>query len=124
VDGPGGCGVGQVIAGRYTLLEVLGEGGMGTAYRGGQAPPGKRQVALKLIKVGMDSRAVLARFDTERQALALMDHPNIARVYDGGTTESNQPFFVMELVQGVPITEYCDQKRLPVRARLELFVAV
>ena len=81
-------------------------------------------MALKLIKIGMDSRAVLARFDAERQALALMDHPNIARVYDGGTTEAGQPFFVMELVSGVPITEYCDRQRLPVRARLELFVAV
>jgi serine/threonine protein kinase len=78
--------VGQVIAGRYTLLEVLGEGGMGTVYRAGQTQPVKRQVALKLIKIGMDSRAVLARFDAERQALALMDHPNIARVYDGGST--------------------------------------
>ena len=81
-------------------------------------------MALKLIKVGMDSRAVLARFDAERQALALMDHPNIARVYDGGSTEAGQPFFVMELVSGEPITEYCDRLRLPVRARLELFVAV
>ena len=85
-DGPGGSGVGQVIAGRYTLLEVLGEGGMGTVYRAAQTQPVRRQVALKLIKIGMDSRAVLARFDAERQALALMDHPNIARVYDGGTT--------------------------------------
>ena len=123
-DRPGGSGVGQVIAGRYTLLEVLGEGGMGTVYRAEQAQPVKRQVALKLIKIGMDSRAVLARFDAERQALALMDHPNIARVYDGGTTEAGQPFFVMELVSGEPITEYCDRMRLPVRARLELFVAV
>ena len=121
---PGGSGVGQVIAGRYSLLEVLGEGGMGTVYRASQTAPVKRQVALKLIKIGMDSRAVLARFDAERQALALMDHPNIARVYDGGTTEAGQPFFVMELVDGEPITEYCDRKRLPVRARLELFVAV
>ena len=120
---PGGSGVGQVIAGRYTLLEVLGEGGMGTVYRADQTEPVKRQVALKLIKIGMDSRAVLARFDAERQALALMDHPNIARVYDGGTTAAGQPFFVMELVSGEPITEYCDRKRLPVRARLELFVA-
>ncbi len=115
---------GQIVAGRYTLLEVLGEGGMGTVYRAGQTEPVKRQVALKLIKIGLDSRAVLARFDAERQALALMDHPNIARVYDGGTTASGPPFFVMELVNGVPITDYCDQKRLPVRARLELFVAV
>ena len=97
---------------------------MGTVYRAGQTQPVKRQVALKLIKVGMDSRAVLARFDAERQALALMDHPNIARVYDGGSTEAGQPFFVMELVSGEPITEYCDRLRLPVRARLELFVAV
>ena len=124
-DRLGGSGVGQVIAGRYTLLEILGEGGMGTVYRAGQSAPVKRQVALKLIKVGMDSRAVLARFDAERQAsTALMDHPNIARVYDGGSTEAGQPFFVMELVSGEPITDYCDRKRLPVRARLELFVSV
>jgi WD40 repeat protein len=97
---------------------------MGTVYRAAQTEPVKRPVALKLIKIGMDSRAVLARFDAERQALALMDHPNIARVYDGGTTAVGQPFFVMELVSGVPITEYCDRHRLSVRARLELFVAV
>jgi WD40 repeat protein len=115
---------GQVIVGRYRLLEVLGEGGMGTVYRASQTEPVRRQVALKLIKIGMDSRAVLARFDAERQALALMDHPNIARVYDGGTTAGGQPFFVMELVNGVPITEYCDRHRLSVRARLELFVSV
>ncbi len=121
---PDGFVAGQVIAGRFTLLEVLGEGGMGTVYRAEQTQPVKRPVALKLIKVGMDSRTVLARFDAERQALALMDHPNIARVYDGGTTAAGQPFFVMELVKGVPITEYCDRHRLPVRARLELFVAV
>ena len=100
VGQPGGSGVGQVIAGRYTLLGALGEGGMGTVYRASQTAPVKRQVAVKLIKIGMDSRAVLARFDAERQALALMDHPNIARVYDGGTTEAGQPFFVMELVAG------------------------
>src|SRR6516162_2092260 len=122
-DRPDGSGVGQVIAGRYTLREVLGEGGMGTVYRADQTAPVKRQVALKLIKIGMDSRAVLARFDAELQALALMDHPNIARVYDGGTTATGQPFFVMELVTGEAITEYCDRKRLPVRSRLELFVS-
>jgi WD40 repeat protein/serine/threonine protein kinase len=123
-DRPDGFTAGQVIAGRYMLLEVLGEGGMGTVYRAAQTEPVRRQVALKLIKIGMDSRAVLARFDAERQALALMDHPNIARVYDGGTTSTGQPFFVMELVSGVSITEYCDGLRLPVRARLELFVSV
>ncbi len=120
---PAGFVTGQVIAGRYTLREVLGEGGMGTVYRADQTEPVRRQVALKLIKIGMDSRAVLARFDAERQALALMDHPNIARVFDGGTTAAGQPFFVMELVHGAPITGYCDRRRLPVRARLELFVA-
>ena len=123
-DRSGGFVAGQIIAHRYTLLDVLGEGGMGTVYRAEQSQPVRRQVALKLIKIGMDSRTVLARFDAERQALALMDHPNIARVYDGGTTAAGQPFFVMELVNGPPITEYCDAKRLSVRARLELFVAV
>jgi WD40 repeat protein/serine/threonine protein kinase/tetratricopeptide (TPR) repeat protein len=113
-----------VIAGRYTLVEIIGEGGMGSVYRAEQTEPVKRQVALKLIKGGTDSKAVLARFEAERQALALMDHPNIARVFDGGTTDKGQPFFVMELVQGVPLTEYCDQKRLSVKARLELFVSV
>ena len=121
---PTGEGIGTVIAGRYTLVDVIGEGGMGSVYLASQTEPVKRQVALKLIKSGMDSRGVLARFDAERQALALMDHPNIARIYDGGLTPAGQPFFVMELVQGVPLTEYCDEQRLTVRARLELFVAV
>jgi WD40 repeat protein len=116
--------VSTVIAGRYTLVEIIGEGGMGSVYLAEQTEPVKRHVALKLIKGGTDSRAVLARFEAERQALALMDHPNIARVYDGGTTEQGQPFFVMELVRGVPLTDYCDQHRLPVKARLELFVQV
>jgi eukaryotic-like serine/threonine-protein kinase len=117
-------GIGTVIAGRYRLVEVIGEGGMGSVYLASQTEPVKRQVALKLIKTGMDSRGVLARFDAERQALALMDHPNIARIYDGGLTPAGQPFFVMELVKGVPLTQYCDQQRLTVKARLELFVAV
>jgi eukaryotic-like serine/threonine-protein kinase len=114
----------RVIAGRYTLLEIIGEGGMGAVYLAEQTEPVKRQVALKLIKSGMDSKGVLARFDAERQALALMDHPNIARIYDGGVTPSGQPFFVMELVKGVPLTEYCDTQRLSVQSRLELFVQV
>jgi serine/threonine protein kinase/tetratricopeptide (TPR) repeat protein len=121
---PTGEGIGTVIAGRYTLVDVIGAGGMGSVYLASQTEPVKRQVALKLIKTGMDSRDVLARFDAERQALALMDHPNIARIYDGGVTPAGQPFFVMELVRGVPLTEYCDQRRLTVAARLELFVAV
>jgi hypothetical protein len=119
-----GLGPGAVIAGRYTLIEGIGEGGMGSVYLATQSEPVKRQVALKLIKTGMDSKAVLARFDAERQALALMDHPNIARVYDGGTTPAGQPFFVMELVNGVPLTEYCDARRLSVAARLHLFLSV
>ena len=117
-------GIGTVVAGRYTLINVIGEGGMGSVYLAEQTEPVKRQVALKLIKTGSDSRGVLARFDAERQALALMDHPNIARIYDGGLTPAGQPFFVMELVKGMPLTEYCDHKRLSVPARLELFVAV
>jgi serine/threonine protein kinase/tetratricopeptide (TPR) repeat protein len=115
-------GLGAVVAGRYTLVAAIGEGGMGSVYLASQTEPVKRQVALKLIKSGMDSKAVLARFEAERQALALMDHPNIARIYDGGVTEKGQPFFVMELVRGVPLTDYCDQKRLSVESRLELFV--
>jgi tetratricopeptide (TPR) repeat protein len=116
--------LGTVIAGRYTLAGVIGEGGMGSVYLAEQTEPVKRQVALKLIKAGMDSKTVLARFDSERQALALMDHPNIARIYDGGVTGTGQPFFAMELVRGVPLTAYCDQHKLPVPARLELFVSV
>lgn len=119
-----GENVGTIIAGRYVLGELVGEGGMGSVYLAEQTEPVKRQVALKLIKVGMSSRNVLARFDAERQALALMDHPSIARIYDGGITEHGQPFFVMELVRGVPLTDYCDTKRLSVDARLQLFVQV
>jgi tetratricopeptide (TPR) repeat protein len=121
---PADAAIGSVIAGRYTLAGVIGEGGMGSVYLAEQTEPVRRRVALKLIRAGMDSRAVLARFDAERQALALMDHPNIARVFDGGTTDRGQPFFIMELVQGVPVTQYCDRERLPVKARLELFVQV
>ncbi len=115
---------GTVIAGRYKLLEEIGQGGMGTVWAAEQTAPVRRKVALKLIKVGMDSRAVLARFEAERQALALMDHPNIAKVLDGGLTESGRPYFVMEYVKGVPITDYCDTTRLSVEERLNLFVHV
>ena len=114
---------GAVIAGKYTLVEVIGEGGMGSVWRAKQTEPVKRFVAVKLIKAGMDSKQVLARFDAERQALAMMDHPNIAKVLDGGLHE-HRPYFVMELVKGVPITEYCDHCKLTPKARLELFVQV
>ena len=112
--------IGSVIAGRYKIREEIGEGGMGSVYLAEQARPIRRMVALKLIKPGMDSRAVLARFESERQALALMDHPNIARVLDAGSTEAGRPFFVMELVKGIPITDYCDRHRVGVQERLAL----
>jgi serine/threonine protein kinase len=112
------------VIGPYKLLEEIGEGGMGTVWVAQQTEPIKRLVAVKLIKPGMDSKAVLARFEAERQALALMDHPNIAKVHDAGTTTDGAPFFVMELVKGVPITRYCDEHRLTPRQRLELFVPV
>jgi len=115
---------GAVLAGRYKLLEIIGEGGMGTVWRAQQKEPVKRLVAVKLIKPGMDSRLVLARFEAERQALALMDHPNIAKVFDAGAAPDGRPFFAMELVRGVPITDYCDDRRLTVRERLELLVPV
>jgi tetratricopeptide (TPR) repeat protein len=117
-------GPGFVIAGRYTLVEKLGEGGMGEVWVAKQCEPVKRKVALKLIKTGMDSKAVLARFEQERQALALMDHPNIARVLDGGLTPTGQPFFVMELVNGLSLNRFCDEARLTPRQRLELFVPI
>jgi serine/threonine protein kinase len=122
--GGAGEGAGTVIAGRYKLVELIGEGGMGAVWMAQQTEPVKRAVAVKLVKAGMDSKQVLARFDAERQALALMDHPNIARVLDGGASESGRPFFVMELVKGVPITKYCDEHRLTPKQRLELFVPV
>lgn len=110
--------------GPYKLLQQIGEGGMGTVYMAEQAHPVQRKVALKVIKTGMDSRQIIARFEAERQALAMMDHVNIARVLDAGTTESGLPYFVMELVHGVPITKYCDDNQLTPRERLELFVPV
>ena len=125
---PGACipnaQPGDVIAGRYKLLEAIGEGGMGAVWVAEQTQPVRRKVALKLIKPGMDSKSVLARFEAERQALAVMDHPNIAKVLDGGLTETGRPFFVMEFVKGLPITEYCDATRLSVPERLNLFVQV
>ena len=116
--------VGSVLAGKYKLIEAIGEGGMGSVYMAQQTEPVKRAVAVKVIKAGMDSKAVLARFEAERQALAMMDHPNIARVLDAGTTDGGRPFFVMELVKGTPITQYCDERKLTPRQRLELFVPV
>jgi serine/threonine protein kinase len=115
---------GAVIAGRYKLLEQIGEGGMGRVWVAEQMEPVRRKVALKLIKAGMDSKSVIARFEAERQALAVMDHPNVAKVLDGGLTETARPFFVMEYVKGVPITEYCDATRLSVPDRLKLFTQV
>ena len=113
-----------LIAGRYTLQEKIGEGGMGEVWVAKQSEPVKRKVALKLIKPGMDSRAVLARFEQERQALAMMDHPNIAKVLDAGLTPNGQPFFVMELVNGLPLNKFCDEARLTTKERLELFVPI
>jgi len=110
--------------GRYRILDLLGEGGMGSVYLAEQSEPVRRRVALKLIKLGMDSRQVVARFEQERQALALMDHPNIARVLDAGATETGRPYFVMELARGVPITEYCETANLSIAERLELFIPV
>ena len=112
------------MIGPYKLMEQIGEGGMGLVFVAEQQQPVRRRVALKVIKPGMDTREVIARFEAERQALALMDHPNIARVLDAGATGSGRPYFVMELVKGVPITQYCDDNRLTPRQRLELFATV
>jgi serine/threonine protein kinase/WD40 repeat protein/regulation of enolase protein 1 (concanavalin A-like superfamily) len=117
-EGPG------TVIGPYKLLQKIGEGGFGVVYMAEQQHPVRRKVALKIIKPGMDTREVIARFESERQALALMDHPNIARVLDAGATASGRPYFVMELVKGVPITEYCDKNNLSTEKRLELFLAV
>jgi len=110
--------------GPYKLLQKLGEGGCGVVYMAEQEKPIRRRVALKIIKLGMDTRNVIARFEAERQALALMDHPNIARVLDAGATETGRPYFVMELVYGVKITDYCDQNQVSMQERLGLFVQV
>jgi serine/threonine protein kinase len=110
--------------GPYKLLQKLGEGGMGTVYVAQQERPVARRVALKIIKAGMDSAHVIARFEQERQALALMDHPNIAKVFDAGTTETGRPYFVMELVKGIPFTKFCDQEHLTPKERLELFIPI
>jgi len=112
------------VIGRYKLLEEIGQGGFGVVYMAEQVEPVRRKVALKIIKAGMDTREVIARFEAERQALALMDHPNIARVLDAGATETGRPYFVMELVRGIPITEYCDKENLSSAERLRLFVKV
>jgi WD40 repeat protein len=112
------------IIGRYKLLQQIGEGGMGVVYMAEQTEPVVRKVALKITKLGMDTRNVIARFEAERQALALMDHPNIAKVLDAGATDSGRPYFVMELVRGVPITEYCDKNKLSTKERLDLFIPV
>ena len=118
VDVPDTC------IGPYKLLEKIGEGGMGAVYLAMQDTPVRRRVALKMIKPGMDSAQVIARFEAERQALALMDHPNIAKVFDAGTTETGRLFFVMERVEGIPIIDYCDGARLTTTQRLELFIPV
>ncbi|MEL7448550.1 MAG: serine/threonine-protein kinase, partial [Pseudomonadota bacterium] len=110
--------------GPYTILREIGEGGMSVVFEAEQHEPVQRNVALKLIRPGMDTREVIDRFESERQALALMDHSSIARIFDGGATEAGRPYFVMELVQGVPITQYCDEHRLSTRERLVLFLAV
>ena len=110
--------------GPYKLREKIGEGGMGVVYLAEQEKPVRRRVALKIIKPGMDTEQVVTRFEAERQALALMDHPSIARVFDAGATDTGRPYFVMELVKGVPITDYCDTVHLTPKERLELFIPV
>src|SRR6266478_144490 len=122
-EAAGGEKPGDSIGG-YKLLQQIGEGGCGVVFMAEQTAPVHRKVALKIIKPGMDTKQVIARFEAERQALALMDHPNIAKVLDARATDSGRPFFVMELVPGIPITDYCDQNQLTPRERLELFLPV
>jgi len=122
-EGEGAIQAGSEI-GSYKIVEQIARGGMGVVYRAEQQYPVRRAVALKVIKPGMDSEQVIARFEAERQALALMDHPNIARVLDAGTTSSGRLYFVMELVDGLPVTGYCEKHQLDLRARLELFVSI
>src|SRR3989440_12784902 len=110
--------------GRYKLLQQIGEGGCGVVYMAEQTEPVRRRVALKVIKLGMDTKQVIARFEAERQALALMDHPNIAKVLEAGATETGRPYFVMELVRGIKITDYCDENNLSTEERLDLFITV
>jgi eukaryotic-like serine/threonine-protein kinase len=124
IDSSRSTEVSGTVIGPYKLLQPIGEGGMGTVYVAEQTAPVRRLVALKVIKAGMDSRQVLARFGAERQALALMDHPNIAKVLDADRTDDGRPYFVMELVKGVPITRFCDEHRLSTRERLELAIPV
>jgi serine/threonine-protein kinase len=112
------------LIGPYKLLEEIGEGGFGVVFMAEQQQPLRRKVALKVLKPGMDTRQVIARFEAERQALALMDHPHIARVFDGGETPGGRPYFVMELVKGLPITDFCDQGQRTPRDRLQLFLSV
>ncbi len=124
IDGSGVTEGPGAIIGRYKLLERIGEGGMAVVYMAEQETPVRRKVALKIIKLGMDTKGVIARFEAERQALAMMDHPGIAKVFDGGATQTGRPYFVMELVRGVPITEYCDEHKLSTQDRLGLFIQV
>src|SRR5579871_2346587 len=123
IDTAGATG-GDDDFGRYQILRPLGEGGMGTVYLAEQREPIRRTVALKVVKLGMDTGQVLARFANERQALAMMDHPNIARIFDAGATPKGRPYFVMEYIEGVPITQYCDRNRIAIGQRLKLFLAV
>jgi len=118
IDGPG------TMIDRYELLELIGEGGMGMVYLAQQKEPVKRRVALKIVKLGMDTKQVVARFEAERQTLAVLDHPNIAHVFDAGTTETGRPYFIMEYVKGMSITRYCDENRYSIEKRLRLFEEV